>query len=163
MRIKIGKMLVVFCFMWCVVPLGFAQEVAVSSKELIDGAKKFDGSIVLFEGEVIGDIMKRGTFTWVNIHDGINALGCWIPHDMASTITHTGNYKTKGDWVAVRGEFHRACLMHGGDLDIHVQELKLVRSGAIVIERLNTAKRNTVFILAGLLCLVLILMRFKKV
>ncbi|HNX80791.1 MAG TPA: DNA-binding protein [Candidatus Omnitrophota bacterium] len=152
----------VLCFLWPCATGVCAPAEAVSSSVLIHAAKEMDGTTVLFEGEVIGDIMRRGTYAWVNIHDGINAIGCWMPFAMAQTIAYTGNYKTKGDWVAVSGEFHRACPMHGGDLDIHAHGLKIVRGGQVVIEQSDTAKKNTVFVLTGVVCLVLILMRFKQ-
>ncbi|MDD5775078.1 MAG: DNA-binding protein, partial [Candidatus Omnitrophica bacterium] len=42
----------------------------VSSEELIARPKDFDGTAVVFRGEVIGDIMIRGGYAWINVHDG---------------------------------------------------------------------------------------------
>ncbi len=150
------------CLVWQAVPISFAQEKYCSSKELIEQSKQLDGTEVRYEGEVIGDIMNRGAYTWVNVHDGKNALGCWMPRRIADTIRYAGNFKTRGDWVVVSGQFHRACPMHGGDLDIHVQELTIARRGHDIIEPFNIAKRNVAVVLAGVLCLVLILMRFRR-
>lgn len=41
----------------------------IDSSTLINNAFKYDGKVVEFQGEAIGEIMKRGDFAWVNIHD----------------------------------------------------------------------------------------------
>ena len=86
--------------------------------------------------------MKRGDFSWVNINDGKDALGVWARNDLLKDLVYTGNYKCKEDWVEVTGVFHRACLEHGGDLDIHADSLRKISSGRNKQERLNTEKVN---------------------
>ncbi|TXT49218.1 MAG: hypothetical protein FD137_750 [Spirochaetes bacterium] len=86
---------------------------------LVDGAKAFDGKTVVIEGEVVGDVMKRGLYSWICLLDEGIAIGVWtnsaeIPSDLTA-----GGYGIRGDYVRVSGEFHRACPEHGGDLDIH--------------------------------------------
>jgi len=138
----------------------FAQ--SVSSTELIRNAKQYDGKIVVYEGEVIGDIMKRGDNSWVNINDGNNAIGVWISNSLAKEITYTGSYKAKGSWVEITGIFHRACPEHGGDLDIHAQAIRKTGTGKIIIEKLNIGKRNFAVILIGALGLIWILTLLKS-
>jgi len=137
----------------------FAQ--SVSSTELINNAKVYDGKVVVYEGEVIGDIMVRGDYAWINVNDGQNAIGIWMDKDLTKDILYTGSHKFKGDWIEVAGIFHRACLEHGGDLDIHAQAVRKLRPGRQIIERLNISKRNLVFVLLGVLCLVWILKQLK--
>lgn len=137
----------------------FAQ--SISSTELINNAKLYDGKIVIYAGEVIGDIMARGEYAWVNVNDGQNAIGIWLDKNLTKDISYTGSYRFKGDWLEISGVFQRACLGHGGDLDIHAQAIRKVRQGRPVIERLNINKRNSVFVLLGLLCLVWILKQLK--
>jgi len=48
--------------------MAFAQ--SLSSSELIRNAKEYDGKLIVYSGEVIGDVMLRGEFAWVNINDG---------------------------------------------------------------------------------------------
>jgi len=139
----------------------FAQ--GVSSTDLINNARQYDGKSVAYEGEVIGEVMLRGQYAWVNVNDGTNAIGVWLDKDLTRDIVHTGNYRTKGDWVVVEGVFSRSCTLHGGDLDIHAQQLRKTTPGKIVNERLNISKRNLVIVLLGLLCLVLILPRLKRI
>jgi hypothetical protein len=133
----------------------------ISSIELINNATLYDGKVVAYEGEVIGDIMVRGEYAWVNINDGPNAIGIWIDKSLTQEIRYAGSYKSKGDWLEVTGIFHRACLEHGGDLDIHAQAIRKTRTGRPAVERLNINKRNLVFILLGVLCLVWILRLLK--
>jgi len=139
--------------------LCYAQ--SISSTELINNAKLYDGKIVTYEGEVIGDIMLRGEFAWINVNDGQNAIGIWIGKNLTKDIFYTGSHKFKGDVVEITGVFQRACLEHGGDLDIHAQTIRKVRQGREVLERLNINKRNLVFVLLGVLCLVWILKLLK--
>ena len=158
-----GKKLI-FVLMTCAACLVtcdlFAQP--VSSTELINNAKLYDGTTVAYEGEVIGDIMARGRYAWVNLNDGQNAIGIWMPEALTRDIRVTGSYKSQGDWIEVTGIFHRACLEHGGDLDIHAQEMHLIQGGQVIAERANRAKRKLFFSLAGILCLTLILRQFKR-
>lgn len=138
----------------------FAQ--SISSTELLENAGQYDGKMVVYAGEVIGEVMLRGNFAWININDGQAAIGVWIRRDLAEEIVYSGDYKHKGDWVAVSGAFHRACPEHGGDLDIHAQSLIRMGPGAPREEKLNTGKRELALVLLGVLCTVWILMRLKK-
>ena len=145
---------------WLLVTSGYVQ--SVSSIELINNAKLYDGKIVTYEGEVIGDMMVRGNYAWINVNDGQNAIGIWTDKNLAKDILYTGSYKSKGDWIEITGVFQRACLEHGGDLDIHAQAIRKVRQGRQIIEKLNMSKRNLVFLLLGVLCLVWILKQLKR-
>lgn len=125
----------------------FALAQPVSSIELINNAKQYDGKIVVYEGEVIGDIMKRQDFAWVNVFEGNNAIGIWMSNALAESITYTGSYKSKGDRVEITGVFNRACPEHGGDLDIHAQAIRKTGRGRVILEKLNIGKRNQAIIL----------------
>jgi hypothetical protein len=138
----------------------FAQP--VSSTELINNAKLYDGKIVSYEGEVIGDIMVRGAYAWLNLNDGQNAIGVWINSALVKDIGYTGSYKSVGDGIEVTGVFRRACLEHGGDLDIHAQAIRKTGSGRRLQERLNVDKRNQVFIFLGIIALIWISKLLKR-
>lgn len=140
---------------------GFCFAQLVSSAELINNAKQYDGQIVSYEGEVIGDIMVRGDFAWVNVNDGVNAIGIWVDKNLIKDILYTGSYKYKGDWVEVEGIFHRACTEHGGDLDIHANELRKIKAGSPVIEKPISFKINLAIILVITLCIIIILKILK--
>ncbi len=102
---------------------------AVSGNELVENANLLDGQIVSFEGEVIGDIMKRGGHAWLNVNDGTRAIGIWAKEGQLKNIGRAGGYFNKGCEIRVIGEFHRACPQHGGDLDIHAEELTVLNNG----------------------------------
>lgn len=160
-RKKILSALLIFSlFIFNVKFICYAQ--SISSTELINNAKSYNGKIVVFAGEVIGDVMQRGEFAWINIKDGKDVIGVWVDKDLTKDILYTGSYKTKGDLVEVVGIFSRACLEHGGDLDIHAHTLRKINSGRVIIERLSSDKRNLSLILLGVLCLVLILRQLSR-
>jgi hypothetical protein len=149
---KAAISLIFFCGTVC-----YAQH--ISSTELINKAKEYDGKSVVYAGEVIGDVMERGDSVWVNLNDGENAIGIWLDKELAEEIKYTGSYQTKGDRLEVTGVFHRSCIQHGGDMDIHAQFLRKISPGELVKEQLHTGKRNLTIILLGILCLVLIFLR----
>ncbi|MDD5059714.1 MAG: DNA-binding protein [Candidatus Omnitrophica bacterium] len=141
---------------------GIALSGGISSEDLIRNARQYDGKLVVYSGEVIGDVMNRGKFAWVNINDGDNAIGIWMSINLAKEIKITGSYKSRGDILEVTGIFNRACLEHGGDLDIHAQAIRKVSNGRVINQRLNIDKRNQSFILLLIIFLTWILTLFKK-
>lgn len=154
------KILFLLCTLHLTLYTAYAQ--AISSAELINNAKPYDGRIVSYEGEVIGDVMKRGANAWININDGENAIGVWVNTFLLKDINYTGSYKASGDRVEVTGIFNRSCIEHGGDLDIHAQSLRKINSGRLRPQRLNPDKKIEVFILLGVLISVWILSRLKR-
>jgi len=134
----------------------------LNSDDLIKQARQYDGQVVTYSGEVIGDVMRRGEFAWVNINDGNNAIGVWIKTGLTKEINITGNYKAQGDFLEITGVFYRACLKHGGDLDIHAQTLHKISSGKIIEHKLDFVKLEVSFILLGALFLIWILSLFKR-
>jgi len=152
--------IVIFSLLCLIFPaLCFAQ--SISSTELINSAKEYDGEVVVYEGEVIGDIMMRGDYTWINVNDGENAIGVWLESSLAQDIGHAGSYKSRGDVIEVKGIFQRACSQHGGDLDIHAKTIKEKSRGREIQEQLNLGKKNQAIILLGMLFGVWILTRLK--
>ncbi len=133
----------------------------ISSTELINNAKQYDDKAVVYKGEVIGDVMRRGNYAWINVNDGENAIGIWLPVNLTKEIAYTGSYKSIGDEIEITGVFHRACLEHAGDLDIHAQVMRKIDSGRLIQDKLNTSKRNQTIVLLGILALVWILTLFK--
>lgn len=106
-----------------------AEEESVGSNELIDRAKDYDGQPVVYEGEVVGDILYRGEFAWLAVFDGSNTIGCYVTRAQAEEITFVGGYGKRGDTVRIEGVFHRACAEHGGDLDIHATTVTVITAG----------------------------------
>jgi len=130
-----------------------------TSSDLLNNAKQYDGKIITYKGEVIGDVMIRGDHAWLHVNDGSIAIGIWAPKTMIQDIGYIGDYHKKGDIVEVSGIFHRSCLEHGGDLDIHASEIKKIASGSLVIQPIS---RKKVYIGVYSLMLVLLFYALKK-
>ncbi len=146
---------IVFPFSFFLFPFCYAQT-AVSSTELIERAKELDGQEVLYEGELIGEAMTRGEYSWLNLNDGQNAIGIWAGNNFLNLISFAGDYTHKGDWLQVNGVFNRACQVHGADLDIHAQGISLIRRGRIVRHKAAPLKSRQAIILSGVfLCLLI--------
>jgi hypothetical protein len=150
-------------FTFCFLNLDcYAQPASISSTELINNSRLHDGITLVYAGEAIGDVMMRGDFAWVNVSDGNNAIGIWMSRESAGTIKFTGSHRSIGDRLEITGVFHRNCTEHGGDMDIHAREVRIITPGKTLTEQLDIKKRNTVYIILGALFLVVILVRRRK-
>ncbi|MFA6358420.1 MAG: DNA-binding protein [Candidatus Omnitrophota bacterium] len=118
-------------------PYVYCSAQIVSSSGLINDAKDYDGKTVSYSGEIIGDIMIRKDYAWINVNDGKNAIGIWATKDLIKDLHYAGSYNAIGDSLEVTGIFHRSCLEHGGDLDIHAKTITKMKSGSIVLHKLN--------------------------
>lgn len=134
----------------------------IPSTELISNTRKYDGKSVIYVGEVVGDVMARGDFAWVNVNDADNAVGIWLSKELARGIQFAGSYHAEGDRVEITGVFHRACIQHGGDMDIHATNIRKISPGGLIREKSDTGKRNFTFILLGVLFLALIFVRRRR-
>jgi hypothetical protein len=155
LKMQIVPSLLMVMILWLVPALSHGQ--SISSQELIANANVYDGKIVLYRGEIIGDIMRRGNFSWLNLADEKNVIGVWLPSGLLKAIAFTGSYRAIGDSLEVTGVLHRACPEHGGDLDIHATAITKTANGRVRNERINTSKRDLAVILSGVLFLVWIL------
>lgn len=117
-----------------------AAESITDINQLIEDAKGYDGKEVTVHGEVIGDRMDRGQFTWININDGTNAIGLWVKKSEADKISSYGNYKYVGDTIKITGVFYRACKEHGGEADLHSNSIDIMKEGYQVHEQINSIK-----------------------
>lgn len=134
----------------------------VSSTELIEKAKEYDNKVVEFQGEVIGDVMVRGDYAWINLKDGMTAIGIFCKKDLIDHIVKCkGSYNCKGDILQVKGVFHKACPQHGGDLDIHMHEVIKLKDGFRISHAVNFSKIASAFSLSIVALALAILSAFK--
>jgi hypothetical protein len=127
---------------------------AVGTKDLIAHPLAYDGKDILFEGEAIGDPMKRGGYAWVNVLDSDAAMGIFMPSGYLASIKNYGSSRRKGDTLRVRGVFRRACPDHGGDMDIHASSIEVVKKGYETPHPINTIELALIpvfFLLASIL------------
>ncbi len=128
----------------------------VSSPALVENANLWDGRIITFKGEAIGERMIRGNSAWIHLNDdaymersseegtplaGYNSgQAVWVSAEMARKIQFFGDYWHQGDIVKVTGVFHAACSEHGGDMDIHASSLEVLRLGHSVPHATNAPR-----------------------
>jgi hypothetical protein len=103
---------------------------SITSMEAVVKAAELDGKEVSFEGEAIGELMRRGDHAWLNVADSAGALGLWVDPNAIPAGLVTGSWKRRGAVVRAEGRFNRACAEHGGDLDIHASSISLIEPAA---------------------------------
>jgi hypothetical protein len=125
---------------------GWNSGEVVTIQELVDHMEEFNDRVVTVEGEVVGDVMRRGENAWITVNDDAYSemtldegqgftgysnvgIGVWVSAAAADSIEFCGGYKVRGDRFVVTGVFHRACPEHGGDTDIHATSLRLAERG----------------------------------
>jgi len=144
-------LIIILLLQFCLPLTTYGQTDSVSSKELIENAAYWDEKQINYTGEVIGDILVRGEYAWISVSDGENTMSCVIPADISKEIDFFGRYGVKGDTVCVQGVFNRACVEHGGDMDIHVSSLKKISEGRVLENKYSSVLLNiscTAFIIA---------------
>jgi len=112
----------------------------LSINALVEEAMDYDLQIVTIEAEVIGEVLERSDGAWINVNDGSNAIGVWIPLSEAEKIHHFGDYDHVGDTVLITGVFHRSCVEHGGEVDIHAEVIDVTATGSEVEHPLSISK-----------------------
>lgn len=137
-------------------PVAAAPVKLTTSTQLIENPKKYDGKIVTFRGEVIGDVMTRGNYAWLSINDDVyqnrsieegqklsgynSGQAVWAPSYLVNRLSYVGGYTASGDNVEVTGVFNSACAEHGGDMDIHAASLRILRPGRPIGHPLDAGK-----------------------
>ncbi|MFH1621791.1 MAG: DNA-binding protein [Candidatus Omnitrophota bacterium] len=130
--------------------------------DLISQASLYEGESVSMEGEVIGHVMKRGNYAWFNINDGANSLGIWANLEIANQIQYLGKHSVVGDRVKIDGVFNSHCAMHGGDTDIHAENLVIIARGNIRKLAYDPRKHNILLFLIGLMACLYIIKILKR-
>lgn len=108
--------------------------------DLVEKGKQLDNKEISVSGEAVGDKMRRGNYFWININDGTNSMGVWMDNEDADKVKNLGNYQHKGDTLQITGIFNRACVEHGGDMDIHAQGLQVIKNGHAVNKSVDAKK-----------------------
>jgi hypothetical protein len=133
------------------------QPPVLSTNDLVENSYKWDGKTVSFKGEVLEDLMERNDGLWMNLSDGNNtAMGVFVPKSVAMpAIEHTGDYRTVGDIVLITGVFHRTCVQHEGETDIHATSVSVVTPGFAKSNPIHSDRVVLFAVLAVLLAVVL--------
>ena len=139
------------------VPSSAAQPPLLSTNELVEDSYKWDGKTVSFKGEILQDLMVRKDGTWMNLSDGNNtAMGVFVPRDVVMpVISRTEDYRTVGDIMLISGVFHRVCVQHEGETDIHATSVTVLTPGSTKENPIHLDRMVWFVVLAGLLGLVI--------
>lgn len=112
----------------------------ISVGALVENPSLFDGKIVEIEGELVGDIIESKDGFWVNVLDSKSVIGVWCLPGEKEKIKFLGRYGIKGDYVRVKGVFHKECVQHTGDRDIHAGSIDILKQGHKVSEEIPLDK-----------------------
>jgi hypothetical protein len=138
------------------------QSPAISINQLISESHDFDKKTIIIEAEVILEVLERGDHAWINVNDGTNAIGVYLPIEMTEEIKVFGDYNHRGDIVSITGVFSRNCDEHGGEIDIHATSLKIVERGFVVTHEIPMWKWIITMFVVSLSSLLLISHRRRK-
>jgi hypothetical protein len=138
------------------------QSPVISINQLISESHDFDKKTVMIEAEVILEVLERGDHAWINVNDGSNAIGVYLPIEMTEEIKVFGDYNHRGDIVSITGVFSRNCDEHGGEIDIHATSLKIVERGFVVTNEITMWKWIVTMFGVSLSSLLLISRRRRK-
>lgn len=160
---KIFKTLIITLALLYLFPNSSKASEYTNYNDLIENAKVLDGKYIEVKGEAIGESMRRGGYTWINISDGSNAIGIWLKNQEADKVKNYGSYMEKGDIVKAAGTFNRACYEHGGDMDIHGESLSIVEIGHREDYPLNKRKMKEAIILSIITFILFVIYRKRKI
>jgi hypothetical protein len=130
----------------------------VTSYQLLDCPRAFDGLTVTFTGEVVGELITRRGGVWAQVNDDAYALiygplvghsahvgfnsgvAVWFPDGTHEIIDMVGRPATRGDVIKIVGTFYRADPNDGGGLTIRADATERLAEGFIVDEPLHTVQ-----------------------
>lgn len=120
-------------------PVGRVSSAAVNSCP-----DAFDGQVVVYFGEVVGDILQRDEGTWLLVNDddyalevgplaghvdfrGTNSgLAVWMPRELSALADEPGNASRRGDILRIEGVVRRTDPSDGGGLTLRALDAELV-------------------------------------
>jgi hypothetical protein len=124
-----------------------AEPWRVTSSELIECPRFFDGRRVAYTGEAVRAVLRRDDRAWVNLNDdpyglaigplpehrtaigGNSGIPVSVPIEAAERITHVGDHSHLGDALEVEGVFLRADPSDGGGPAIQADTVTIARVG----------------------------------
>jgi len=112
----------------------------ITGEMLNKEGKKYNGKVIVFQGEAIGDIMKRGEYAWGNVKEGDFLIGVWMTYKDAKKIKYPGRYGIKGDNLRIEGVYNENCPEHFGEKDIHAINVEIINEGSPDKEKLDMGK-----------------------
>lgn len=145
---------------------GFPRAGRVSSTQVILCPRAYDGMIVTFVGEVVGDVLPRSGGAWAQVNDDIYALevgplvghreldgfntglAVWLPDDLHEQIEAPGRPGRRGDVILVRGTLFQSDPDDGGGLTIRAEEMEVLAAPLEIEDPLHVPQLIAAVVLA---------------
>lgn len=140
MEKKIISLFILFTFIFFG-SICYANEITLLKiKDLLDNPSLYNNKSIALEGEVIGEVLERGNYSWVNVSDNTGAIGLWLTKKDSLIIKNFGSYKSTGDILKVTGIYNESCIQHDGDTDIHVSTIVIAAPGKANLLSVSSSK-----------------------
>lgn len=128
----------------------------------------FDGLLVTYVGEVVGDVLARDGGSWVLVNDdayaledgpltaggtprGTNSgLTVWLPASVQQLADEPGRADVRGDVLEITGRVTRADPADGGGLTIRAEEVTVVAEAIAIEEPVHWRQVIAALVLAAL-------------
>lgn len=138
----------------------------VSSGAINSCPSAFDGQLVVYVGEVVGDVLQRDDGAWVLANDddyalevgplsghtefaGSNSgLSLWLPGDQAKLVDEPGNAQRRGDVIEVRGVVNRTDPADGGGLTIRALQTRVLVEAQYIDGAVNGVQAGVAIVLS---------------
>lgn len=122
------------------------------SGEVLSCPFAFDGLLVVYVGEVVGDVLARDGGSWMLVNDdpyaleegpltaggtprGANSgLTVWLPDPLDEVADEPGRADVRGDVLAITGRIHRTDPADGGGLTIRADEVEVLAEAVTIDE-----------------------------
>lgn len=154
-------------------PAASDEPVEVSSGALLACPRTYDGKLVRYVGEPVGEVLQRGSHAWVHLNDDVysqtaplprrpdfagnnSGIGVRLPANGAAAIDHVGGPSHRGDRIVVEGRFHRTLSATADTMAIDAQRVRQLRPGG-PIERRVLADRQLAAAALGVLAVAMVL------
>jgi hypothetical protein len=121
------------------------DQLRVSAAAVVSCPTRFDGEIVTYVGELVGDLLHRDGGAWVLVNDddyalavgplpaqrdhrGTNSgLSVWLPDEHLDRVTGLGRPGQRGDVVQIEGHITRTDPDDGGGLTLRANDLEVLQ------------------------------------
>lgn len=136
----------------------------VSSAAINSCPDAFDGHVVVYVGEVVGDVLRRDGGSWVLVNDddyalevgplsghtqfaGSNSgLSVWLPDDQDDLVDEPGSARRRGDVIEVRGVVHRTDPDDGGGLTIRALQTRVLVEAQYLANRVHRVQAGVAIV-----------------
>lgn len=117
----------------------------VTAAAVVSCPTRFDGEIVTYVGELVGDLLHRDGGAWVLVNDddfalavgplpthrdhrGTNSgLSVWLPDEHLDQVTGLGRPGRRGDVVQIEGQVTRTDPDDGGGLTLRANDMQVLQ------------------------------------